>query len=157
MKKRNKKAFTLIELLAVMVLLGLLLVIAIPSITKYITQSRKKTVVSTIENCINSIINSVNDMEYIFTQSNVIYAVPIECISLERGGTNPFGEWMQANNSYWAYVLVQYDDTTSSYIYGFTFKDSAGYGLYPTTIQKLEENGSQLQQDLDLKKPRTGS
>ena len=51
---------------------------------------------------------------------------------------------------------MQYDDITSSYTYGFTFKDSAGYGLYPTSMEKLKENGSQIQQDLDLNRPRTG-
>ena len=130
--------------------------IAIPSVTKYITQSRKKTITTTIGNYIGALTNQVNDMEYIFTEANTVYAVPIECISLERGGTDPFGEWMQASDSYWAYVLVQYDDNTSSYTYGFTFKDSAGYGLYPTTSEKLNENGSQIQTGLNLNRP-TGS
>ena len=131
---KKEKGFTLIELLAVIVILGLLMAIAIPSVTKYITQSRKKTVTTTIGNYIGALTNQVNDMEYTFTESNTVYAVPIECIALERGGTNPFGEWMQANDSYWAYVLVQYDDKTSSYTYGFTFKDGAGYGLYPIEL-----------------------
>ena len=154
---KKGKGFTLIELLAVIVILGLLMAIAIPSVTKYITQSRKKTITTTIGNYIGALTNQVNDMEYIFTASNTIYAVPIECIALERGGTNPFGEWLHANSKYWAYVLVQYDDATSSYTYGFTFKDSAGYGLYPTSTEKLKETGSQIQQDLDLKKPKNGT
>ena len=136
-KTKKKKGFTLIELLAVIVILGLLMAIAIPSVTKYITESRKKTVVSTIGNYITAMVNEVNDLTYTFTEANTIYAVPIECIVLERGGTNPFGAWHQSNDSYWAYVLVQYDDETSSYRYGYTFKDSAGYGIYPTTQANL--------------------
>ena len=155
-KQQKKQAFTLIELLAVIVILGLLMAIAIPSVTKYITQSRKKTVTTTIGNYISALTNQVNDMDYIFTDTNIIYAVPIECISLERGGTNPFGKWHQASNSYWAYVLVQYDDTTSSYTYGFTFKDSAGYGLYPTSTEKLKESGTQIQTGLSLNRPEDG-
>ena len=154
---KNKKGFTLIELLAVIVILGLLMAIAIPSVTKYITQSRKKTVTTTIGNYISALTNQVNDMEYVFTGTNTVYAVPIECIALERGGTNPFGKWHQASNAYWAYVLVQYDDNTSSYTYGFTFKDSAGYGLYPTTSEKLNENGSQIQTGLNLTRPTGGT
>ena len=83
---KNKKGFTLIELLAVIVILGLLMAIAIPSVTKYITESRKKTVTSTIGNYIGAL---VNDLSYTFTGSNTVYAVPIECIALERGETNP--------------------------------------------------------------------
>ena len=153
---KNKKGFTLIELLAVIVILGLLMAIAIPSVTKYITESRKKTVVSTIGNYITAMVNEVNDLTYTFTENNTVYAVPIECIALERGGTNPLGKWMQANNNYWAYVLVQYDDETSSYRYGFTFKDSAGYGLYPTAQSKLNEQGKQIQTGLELTRPKNG-
>ena len=153
---KNKKGFTLIELLAVIVILGLLMAIAIPSVTKYITQSRKKTVTSTIGNYIGALVNDVNDLSYTFTEANTVYAVPIECIALERGGTNPFGAWHQANNAYWAYVLVQYNDQTSSYTYGYTFKDSAGYGLYPTSQAKLNEQGKQIQTGLSLSRPKTG-
>ena len=153
---KNKKGFTLIELLAVIVILGLLMAIAIPSVTKYITESRKKTVVSTIGNYITAMVNEANDLTYAFTRDNTIYAVPIECIALERGGTNPLGEWHQANNSYWAYVLVQYNDDASSYRYGFTFRDSTGYGLYPTTHVKLNEQGKQIKTGLDIKRPQTG-
>ena len=153
---KSKKAFTLIELLAVIVILGLLMAIAIPSVTKYITESRKKTVISTIENYITAMINEVNDLTYIFTEANTIYAVPIECIALERGGTNPLGLWYQANDAYWAYVLVQYNDEISSYTYGFTFKDSAGYGLYPTAQSKLNASGKQIKTGLNLKRPETG-
>ena len=149
MKKMNKKGFTLIELLAVIVILGLLMAIAIPSVTKYITQSRKKTLSNTISNYMSALTTEVNNMEYTFTASDTIYAVPIECIAVERGGTDPFGYWYPATNGatvnpYWAYVLVQYDDATSSYTYGFTFKDSAGYSLLPTASTKLSESGSQI-------------
>ena len=154
---KNKKGFTLIELLAVIVILGLLMAIAIPSVTKYITESRKKTVTSTIGNYVAALVNEVNDLTYTFTGTNTIYAVPIECISPERGGTNPFGEWMQANDSYFAYVLVQYNDDASSYTYGFTFKDSAGYGMYPTTQAKLNEQGKQIKTGLDIKRPTNGT
>ena len=144
MKKMNKKGFTLIELLAVIVILGLLMAIAIPSVTKYITQSRKKTLTSTIGNYMSALTNEVNNLEYTFTAPNTIYAVPIECVALERGGTNPFGSWMNAGDNQWAYVLVQYDDDTSSYIYGFTFKDTAGYGMYPTVQNKVNAKGNDI-------------
>ena len=151
MKKMNKKGFTLIELLAVIVILGLLMAIAIPSVTKYITQSRKKTLTNTMSNYMAALTTEVNNLSFTFTGANTIYAVPIECIALERGGTDPFGKWYPASTANWAYVLVQYDDDNSSYTYGFTFKDSAGYGLKPTASHKLDEKGSQVVTGTGLK------
>jgi len=145
MKKMSKKGFTLIELLAVIVILGLLMAIAIPSVTKYIIQSRKKTLVSTIDNYIQAVSVDVNNGEYDFTDGK-IYAVPINCVSLEKGGKDPFGKWNGFGDDgwdSWAYVLVQHDGN-DSYIYGFTFKDTAGYGMYPKAVNKIESNGNDI-------------
>jgi len=153
---KKEKGFTLIELLAVIVILGLLIAIAIPSITKYIIQSRKKTLVLTIENYLSSVVIDVNDKLYNFTADNTIYAVPINCISLEKGGKNPFGEWMQVDDDYFAYVLVQWNSKTMGYTYGFTFKDSSGYGMYPTVQNQIEDSGKQIEKELSLKAPKDG-
>ena len=77
---------------------------------------------------------------YQFLDSNeTVYAVPIECIALEQGGKNPYGEWLQANDDYWAYVLVQYDTKTENYTYGFTYKDTVGWSLYPTNEENFDD------------------
>ena len=39
---RNEKGFTLVELLAVILVLGLVLVIAVPSVNKYLKSSKQK-------------------------------------------------------------------------------------------------------------------
>jgi len=154
---KNKKGFTLIELLAVIVILGLLLAIAIPSVTKYINQSKKQTLVTSIGNYVSALILDVNNNNYSFVKDNTIYAVPIECISLERGGTNPFGEWIQANEDYFAYVLVQYDVESLSYKYGFTFKDSSGFSLTPTEQDLLNNKGEQIKKNETYKQLKTGN
>ena len=153
--RKNNKGFTLVELLAVIVILGLLMAIAIPSVTKYITQSRIKTLVTTMDSYITAVINQVNDGEYKFSDSTKVFAIPIECVSLEKGGSNPFGNWYQANSNYWAYVLVHYDSNNYNYEYGFTFKDDAGYGLYPTLNDSIVPSMVRTGYD-DLKMPKNG-
>ena len=128
--KQNKKGFTLIELLAVIVILGLLMAIAIPSVTKYITQSRKKTLISSIDSYVTAVTTAVNDNEFgALSNESVCYYVPVSnvedksCVALEKGGTDPFGNWLKA------YVIVHYNADLYSYDYFFTFVDDGGYGM----------------------------
>ena len=142
MKKMNKKGFTLVELLAVIVILGLLMAIAIPSVTKYITQSRKKTLVNSIDSFITSASTAVNNNEFgAMSNADNMYYIPVSndetksCISLEKGGTDPFGTWAKA------YVVVNYDSEKYSYDYYFTFFDDAGYGMALTKSDDIKPSG----------------
>ena len=159
-KKRNRinnrSGFTLIELLAVICIMAILLMIAVPFVLKNIHNSKIRSVTVSIDSYIKTLSGSVNALDYNFTAENTIFAIPIECIELEQGGEMAIGQWLQANNKYWAYVLVQYDYTEPSYSYAFTFKDSSGYGLYPTSGDLIRENDNMIQLNLELTKPETG-
>ena len=136
--KKNNKGFTLVELLAVIVILGLLMAIAIPSVTKYITQSRKKTLISSVDSYVTAVTTAVNDQTFgALSDESTMYYIPVSnigsdsCVSLEKGGSDPFGNWKEA------YVVVNYDADKYSYDYYFTFYDDAGYGMALTKIDNI--------------------
>ena len=60
-KIKDNKAFTLIELLAVIIILGVLMIIAIPSVTTYISNSRKTAYIDTAKQVISGARNLVNE------------------------------------------------------------------------------------------------
>ena len=63
--KNNTKAFTLIELLAVIVILGVLMMAAIPAVTSAITRSRRNTFASNAKEIIASVRTAINSGEAI--------------------------------------------------------------------------------------------
>ena len=51
----NKKGFTLIEVMAVLVILGVVLLIAVPSVSTYIVNSRKSNYYTTANSYVDTI------------------------------------------------------------------------------------------------------
>jgi len=130
----NKKifGFTLIELLAVIIILGVLMIIAIPSVTEYIQTSRKNSFIVTAQSFIDGATTKVNSMEYDVMDVDATYYLPTKCISFEKGGESPFGEFEES------YVVVTYDG--KGYDYYYTGRDSANHGIVLTYRELLDES-----------------
>ena len=127
----RKNAFTLIELLAVIIILGILMIIAIPSVTTYISNSRKSAYIDTAKEIINGARNFVNEGKLEMFDTNSTYYLPTNCIKTENSSKSPYGEFTKA------YVGVIYDG--KGYKYYWISVDSAGQGVkYITPLDKLD-------------------
>lgn len=125
----KQRAFTLIELLAVIIILGILMLIAIPSVTSYINNSRKETYIDTIKELVKGTVARVNSGELEMYDPDTTYYVPCTCIKLENGeAKSPYGKFDPA------YIVITYDG--DNYNYYFTGKDVEKLGI--PTITKIE-------------------
>ena len=128
----NKKAFTLIELLAVIVILGVLLAIAVPSVSRYISVSKKSTYIDNAQSYASTARDQAMLGTYKFpvntNEATVIYFDDI-AEYLDKGGKNsPYGSAYQKTKSF---VVIANTKTAEDpkYEYYIAAIDNDGYGI----------------------------
>lgn len=129
----NKKGFTLIEILAVIIIMGIIMIVAVPAVTKYINDSRKSAYITTAKDYIKEAESKVVSKEFEFYDKDVTYYINIKNLPLESGGDSPFGEWVEA------YVVVAYTPP-ETYHYYWVSLDSAGFKVDLTAREDLDES-----------------
>lgn len=141
MKRLNKKAFTLIELLAVIIILGVLLLIAVPAVSRYIQESREDTYATNLSKFVDAVSPEVNsyNSEYTFA-TNQYLVVPITCLELERGSSkdSPFGPYDPMKS----YVVVVRKSSGSGFDYYVAALDDTGYGTKLIAADELDGRNS---------------
>ncbi len=106
------------------------MVIAIPSVTKYIIDSRSKSYIMIVKEHINGATVMVNTGEYDVYNEDVTYYMPGHCIKMENNSTSsPFAEWKHR------YVAFKYTGTGFEYYWEST--DEAGKGIEFTKESKI--------------------
>ena len=131
-KTKKKEAFTLIELLAVIIILGIIMVIAIPSVTKYISNSRKESYATTAKSIVDGAKTKVNEGNLPMFDPSVTYYLPYDMIETETGGSRtPFGKMEEA------YAVVTYE--TAGYDYYWTSIDSSKTGISLTSYSNIDK------------------
>ena len=126
-KRKRKRGFTIIELLAAIIILGILLIIAIPAISKYLDSSRSDSYIATAKNIMASARNIVNEGKISFYDTDVSYFIPTTCIKSENSNSSPYGEFDPA------YVIVNYSEDGKGFEYFWISRDVEGFGI-PTPI-----------------------
>ena len=134
----KNKAFTLIELLAVIIILGVLLLITIPSVTSFIKESKEQTYVTTLNNFIKAARELVDTDKISMNDKNTTYYIPKSCLKVDKESESPFGKWEDV------YVAVTYDGTNHKYFVSAKDETEHGVELCP----EVELNIRKLRSDL---------
>lgn len=101
----NKKGFTLVELLAVIVILGIALTIAIPAVSNYIDKSKKEGFVTVLREYVSAIQKGMASEEYLSPiDQNEVLIVSLDLIPLDKGKKESSyqAEWVKSKS----YVAV---------------------------------------------------
>lgn len=126
----KKNAFTLVELLAVIVILAVLLTIAVPAVSNYIVNSKKESYVVVMQEYLAAARNLIlSEQVKAPLDKNEVTILSFDAIPLEKGTTtSPFGsEWVDSKS----YVAVINSGTGEDphYTYYITSQDQDGYAL----------------------------
>ena len=117
---KNQKGFTLIEIIAVVVLLGIMGMIAILGISNYIDKSKRKLYINTAREYIQICANMLSKNDLIARDTNTTYYYNIENLETDNGAVkdSPYGKWVEAyvvvvinNKKEFKYYWVSVDET----------------------------------------------
>ena len=128
----NDKGFTLIEILAVMIIMGVILLIAVPSVSQSISQSRTSTYITEAKRFVEAARNLVETEQLKIISKDTTFYIPRECLPVEKGQESPFGTWKAV------YVVVTYDGY--EHYYYFTSTDSKKRGIRLIYADKLDND-----------------
>ena len=132
--RKNIKGFTLIEILSVIIIMGILVLIALPAVSRYVEDSRFEAYADTVKRVIDGAITKINDGDIKMHESSVTYYIPASCIQTENSLKSPFGEFTDA------YVVVNYKGLKKGYDYYWVSRDTKGVGFKdPTKLEDIKE------------------
>lgn len=118
----KNKGFTLIEILASLIILSIVLTIGVVAISRYIESSKETTYITQANKHIDNLIGKVTSREFSFRQTDTTYYVPIKCITPKDTDKSSFGAKIVS-----AYVVVTFDGESHKYYY--TQRDSDNKGI----------------------------
>ena len=129
---KEKKGFTLIEVIAVIIILGVIFLVAIPSVSSIIMNSRKKTYLVDANRYIDGAKNFIHSNNINLRDESITFYIPSKCLDVDKSQESPFGEWKEV------YVAVTYDGT--KYQYYYTSTDTEGMGISLTHSSQLKNS-----------------
>ena len=96
----NKKGFTLVELLAVIIILAIISMIAVPSISTTILASRKSAYIEIAQGYVDSVTKAITSRKLKVLDDGSANYIPIDIINVEKGNfASPYSDWAVINQS----------------------------------------------------------
>ncbi len=137
----NKNAFTLIELLAVIVILGVITTIAVPQYNDYIEKSKRSAFVDSAKNYVRSVDASIVSSKFKApVKSNDVTIINLNMIELVSGSDeSPYGFAFVPAKSYVA-VINEGTELNPSYAYYFAAQDEQRNAIPLTRIEEITED-----------------
>lgn len=144
MKKKN--GFTLVEMIAVIIILGIIMVIAVPAVSKYILNSNDATYAGDIQAFVETIRSGYEMEEYgPHVKEGEIMIVPIENVEFEKGESkeSPYGAYDLTKS----YVLIVPE--RNGYEFYANVVDVNGIGVVMKKSNELNKDA--IEEDIALK------
>ena len=153
MQKRmsNHKAFTLVELLAVVVILSILMAIAVPNIISTLDRNKKETYIGDAKKLIalvrNQMGNKINKPSY-----GELVRVNLSCLDNQDLPSDPEGNPYDETETF---VIVSRQNEELIYYVNMIGKDGAGKtrGIFITERSNLDEDGRMSLVKKNIKAP----
>ena len=139
---KNNKGFSLVELLAVIVIIGILAMVSVPAVNSIIFNSRADTYANSAESFIESARRFVADGTFKVKQYDTTYYIDANNLVDDELGSSPFAPWNQA------YVAVT-RDPDNTYRFYWISSDKAGWRIDLTEEGKISK-GSVYQGDTEI-------
>ncbi len=134
----NKKSgFTLIEVVAVIIIIGVVMLIAVPSVMEYVKSSDDEAYASNAMAYVETVRAEYSMEEYgDLLDSDEVMIVPIKNITLEKsdGGESPYGAYDYDK----CYVLITRE--RNGYQYYVTMSDANGIGINNKGVNELNKS-----------------
>ena len=138
-----KKGFTLIEMIAVVIILGIVLLIAVPAVTSYIKGSNDSVYVNSMSSYLQQVKMDYSEKQYgPYINKGEIMVVPLKNIKLDKGNTDssPYGKIVYSQS----YVLIE--RSTNGVKYYVTVLDKTSKGF--VDVREDEMNNNTVKKDL---------
>ena len=141
--KKNNKAFTLVELLAVVVILGVITTIAVPQYNQYIEKSKRSAFVTEANGFVDSVNAGILASKYKApVAKNDVTVVNIDMIDMEnKSDQSPYGADWVINKSYVA-VINEGTELDPQYAYFFAAQDEDRNAIPLTRISDIREDSN---------------